>query len=143
MSDFAGVIMHRGGRFTTYESARRHAEERAFIEAELADAERDGTTAVVITHHAPTPRSIAPRFRRSALNPGFASNLERVIGRYQPALWIHGHMHDSVDVTLGATRVLANPGGYNAAENRRYDPALCVEVDPQSPRPEATTPTWC
>ena len=143
MSDFAGVIMHRGRRFTTWESARRHAEERAFIEAELADAERDGTTAVVITHHAPTPRSIAPRFRRSALNPGFASNLERVIGRYQPALWIHGHMHDSVDVTLGATRVLANPGGYNAAENRRYDPALCVEVDPQSPRPEAKTPTWC
>ena len=32
--------------------------------------------------------------------------------------------HNSVDVTLGATRMLANPGGYNAAENRRYDPAL-------------------
>ena len=130
VSDFDGWIQHeRGtGRFTTYESVRRHREERDFIEAELADAERDGKTAVVITHHAPTPRSIAPRFHGSALNPAFASNLEPLIARYQPALWIHGHVHSSVDVMLGETRVLANPGGYNAEENPDYDPALCVEV---------------
>ena len=130
MDDFDGKIRHEAGtgRFTTYEAARRHAEERAFIEAELADAQRDGTTAVVITHHAPTPRSIAPRFHRHALNPAFASNLEWLIGRYQPRLWIHGHMQDSVDVMIGETRVLANPGGYNATENRGYDPTLSVEI---------------
>ena len=131
ISDFDGWITHRGGtkRFTTYESARRHAEERAFIEDELADAERDGTTAVVITHHSPTPQSIAPRFQGNALNPAFASNLEPLIARYQPALWIHGHVHNSVDLTLGPTRMLANPGGYEAAENPEYDPELCVEVE--------------
>ena len=131
ISDFDGWITHHGGteRFTTYESARRHAEERAFIEDALAGAERDGTTAVVITHHSPTPRSIAPRFRGSVLNPAFASDLESLIARYQPALWIHGHMHNSVDANLGATRVLANPGGYDAAENPEYDPVLCVEVE--------------
>ena len=130
ISDFDGWIQHEQGtgRFTTYESARRHAEERAFIEAELADAARDDTTAVVITHHAPTPRSIAPRFHGSALNPAFASNLERLIARYKPDLWIHGHMHNSVDITVGETRVLANPAGYNPAENPDYDPALCVEL---------------
>ena len=130
VSDFDGWIRNEQGtgRFTTYESARRHAEERAFIEAELADAERDGTTAVVITHHAPTPRSIAPRYCGSALNPAFASNLERLIARYKPALWIHGHMHNSVDITVGETRVLANPAGYNSEENPDYDPALFIEV---------------
>ena len=130
ISDFDGWIQYeRGtGRFTTYESVRRHTGERAFIEAELADAERDGTTAVVITHHAPTARSIAPRFHASPLNPAFASNLEGVITRFQPALWIHGHVHSSVDVMLGETRVVANPGGYNADENPHYDPALCVEL---------------
>ena len=130
ISDFDGWIRHEQGtgRFTTYESARRHAEERAFIEAELADAERDGTTAVVTTHHAPTPRSIAPRNYGSALNPAFASNLERLIARYKPALWIHGHMHTSVDITVGETRVLANPAGYNSEENPDYDPALFIEV---------------
>ena len=62
------------------------------------------------------------------MNPAFVSNLERIIARYQPALWIHGHMHNSVDVTLGQTRVLANPAGYNAAENPDYEPALCIEL---------------
>ena len=74
-----------------------------------AGPERDDTTAVVITHHSPTPRSIAPRFRGSVLNPAFASNLEPLIVRYQPALWIHGYMHNSVGVTVGATCMLANP----------------------------------
>ena len=130
MSDFAGQILHKGGtrRFTSYASARRHAEERRFIEAELAAAQREGKAAVVITHHAPTPRSIAPRFHGHPMNPGFASNLEALIGRYEPRLWIHGHVHDSVDLTIGATRVLANPGGYDANENPTYDPALCIEL---------------
>ena len=76
------VQQERGtGRFTTYESVRRQREEPALIESELADAERDGTTAVVISHHAPTPRSIAPKFGESTLNPAFASNLEPVIAR--------------------------------------------------------------
>ena len=86
ISDFDGWILHEKGtgRFTTHESARRHAEERAFIEAELADAARDGTTAVVITHHSPTPRSIAPRFLGNTLNPAFASNLEPLIAQSLP-----------------------------------------------------------
>ena len=115
-------------RFTTYESVRRHREERAFIEAELADAERDGITAVVVTRYAPTARSMSPQFHGSTLNPAFASNLEPLIARYQPAFWIHDHVHSSVDVMLGETRALANPGGYNCDENPDYDPALCVEL---------------
>ena len=130
VSDYDGWIQHEQGteRFTSHESVRRHVEERTFIEDELADADRDGATSMVITHHAPTPRSIAPRFQGSASNPAFASNLERLITRYQPALGIHGHMHNGVDVTLGRTRVLANPAGYNAAENPHCNPALCIEL---------------
>ena len=37
-------------------------------------------------------------------------------------------MHDSVDEQLGETRVVANPGGYTASENRRFDPTLCIDV---------------
>ena len=76
MADFTGAIQRGRTRFTTHESARRHAAERAFIEGELASARRVGQTAVVITHHAPTPRSIAPHFERHPCNPGFASDLD-------------------------------------------------------------------
>ena len=131
LSDFTGAIRHRGGpdgRFTTRESARRHAEHRAFVEAELEQAERSGLTPVVITHHAPSPKCIRPWFEGSRLNPGFASDLDSVIARYQPPLWVHGHMHDRVDELLGETRVVCNPGGYSRVEGHAFDPGFVVEV---------------
>ena len=128
VSDFVGAIRHRGERFTVAESARRHVEDRRFIERELSAAQAAGEVAVVVTHHAPTPRSIRPWYAGNPLNPAFASDLERLIARHAPPLWIHGHMHDSVDEQLGDTRVLANPGGYTPAENPRFDPMLVVEV---------------
>jgi len=131
LSDFTGAIRHHGGQdglFATRECARRHAEDRAFIESELEEAERSGLTPVVITHHAPSPKCIRPWFEGSRLNPGFASDLDAVIARYQPPLWVHGHMHDRVDETLGGTRVLCNPGGYNRVEGHEFDPAFVVEV---------------
>ena len=131
LSDFTGTIRYHGGpdgRFTTRESARRHAEHRAFIEAELKKAERSGLTPVVITHHAPSPRCIRPWFENSRLNPGFASDLDALIARYQPPLWVHGHMHDPVDERLGDTRIIANPHGYRRVEGHSFDPALVLEV---------------
>lgn len=61
------------------------------------------------------------------MSPAFASHLEPILARYQPALCIHGPMHDSVDGTPGQTPVLANPAGYNATENPDFDPALYIE----------------
>ena len=131
LSDFTGAIRHHGGRdglFTTSESARRHSEERAFIERELDMAEQSGVTPVVITHHAPSPRCIRPWFEGSRLNPGFASDLDAVIARYQPPLWVHGHMHDRVDERLGDTRVVCNPAGYSRVEGHEFDPSFVLEV---------------
>lgn len=131
LADFTGAIRDRtaeGGLLTTHETARRHAEDRAFIEAELSKARDAGLAAVVITHHAPSPRCVRPWFASSPLNAGFASDLEETIARFRPALWIHGHMHDPIDETLGETRVIANPRGYPGVEGRDFDPALVLEV---------------
>ena len=129
LNDFCGSIRGASWRnFTTWESAHRHAKDRAFIKAELAQAGKDGLETVVVTHHAPSPRSIADRYVGDALNPGFASDLEEVIRRFQPALWVHGHVHQAVDFTIGRTRVLANPRGYNKKEARDFTPDLVVEL---------------
>ena len=136
MPDFR-VIRHAGSAFSPQESARRHAADRDFIEQELRGATDAGLTTVVITHHAPTPRSIRPWYQGNALNPAFASRLDALIATFEPPLWIHGHMHDSIDEQLGGTRVVANPGGYTASENPRYDPGLCVEVAQESMRARA------
>lgn len=132
MPDFNGAIRHfdaEKGLLTTGESARRHAAHRAFIERELARAEAEGVeTVVVITHHAPSPVCVRPWYRDSKVNAGFASNLDEVIERYRPRLWIHGHMHDRVDERIGQTRIIANPHGFSLTEGADFDPNLIVTL---------------
>lgn len=86
---------------------------------------------VVITHFAPSRGSIATRFVGSPLNACFVSDLQAQIERWQPALWLHGHVHDSCDYQIGHTRVVANPRGYapkGVVENPRFDPSLVIEL---------------
>jgi Icc-related predicted phosphoesterase len=75
---------------------------------------------VVITHHAPSFRSVNETFRYDTLmNGGYASALDDWIESMgKPDYWIHGHMHDPVDYLMGNTRVIANPRGYLGFESR-------------------------
>ena len=51
------------------------------------------------------------------------------IERYEPALWVHGHMHDSFDYRLGRTRVVCNPRGYFPHQlNPDFRPLLVVQT---------------
>lgn len=67
---------------------------------------------VVITHHAPSYQSVAPKFKTNELNPFFVSDLNSFIEPSQVQLWIHGHTHNAVDYMIGNTRVVCNPLGY-------------------------------
>ncbi|MBV8222568.1 MAG: metallophosphoesterase [Candidatus Eremiobacteraeota bacterium] len=80
---------------------------------------------VVVTHTAPSFKSQHPRFNSSKLNGFFASGLDALVERLGPRLWIHGHMHDAVDYTIGTTRVISNPRGY-AGENANWSPVATV-----------------
>ena len=87
---------------------------------------------MVVTHFAPSLHSVSPRFAGSPVNAGFVSNLEAQIERWQPALWLHGHTHDSFDYRVGATRVVCNPRGYEKGgvlENPDFDPFLMIDLE--------------
>lgn len=71
---------------------------------------------VVVTHHAPHPKSLNPLYKNEALNVAFASNFERLLGL--SAAWIHGHTHYAVDYTMDDTRILSNPRGYFKVANQ-------------------------
>ena len=75
---------------------------------------------VAVTHHAPTPLSIAEWFKEDRLmNGGFHSDLsEFIVYRPQIKLWTHGHMHNVSDYWMGDTRVVCNPRGYVKYEQR-------------------------
>lgn len=132
MYDFSRIKLNDAAEsplFTPEESVRQFTRHSGWLAERLAEP-FDGPT-VVITHHAPSTRSIHPRFADSLVNGGFVSQAEWLIGEAGPALWVHGHTHDSFDYRVGRTRVLCNPRGYvrnGVLENAAFDPERVVEV---------------
>lgn len=129
MNDFRLIeVIEEDGRervLTPSDTVALHEKSVAFLDAALADAL---LPTVVVTHHLPHPNSIAPRYRASRLNAAFCSNLEPLILRHQPLLWIHGHTHDSMDYCIGNTRIVCNPLGYGD-ENPWFDPFKVATIE--------------
>ena len=72
---------------------------------------------IVVTHHLPTSRSTAPRFRDSHLNCFFVCPAaEEILVQKAPRMWVHGHTHEELDYQFGPTRVFCNPFGYVGVE---------------------------
>jgi predicted phosphodiesterase len=115
--------------FAPEDAARRFRSLAGWLRSRL-DTAHAGPT-VVITHHAPSPRSIHPRFEGSPVNACFVSDLQALMGGDRVQLWVHGHTHDSFDYEVNGTRVVCNPRGYargEVNENRAFDPQLTIEV---------------
>ena len=129
--DFSRIRAGDDGRlFTPADSQALFDAHAGWLERKLAEPYAGPT--VVITHHAPSPRSIHPRFAGSLLNACFVSDAEKLLDGRRARLWIHGHTHDSFDYVVNGTRVVCNPRGYardGVNENARFDPALTIEID--------------
>ncbi len=129
VEDFA-AIRNSDRAFTPEASVDLHEESRAWIEAELK-VKFDGPTAVV-THHLPAAMSVANQYANDPLNPAFASRLEKIIEKFRPELWIHGHTHVPCDYELFGTRVVCNPRGYpRETRGSKFDPGLTIELSGQ------------
>ncbi|KQV73242.1 metallophosphoesterase [Rhizobium sp. Root1220] len=112
-------------KFKPIHAFRKHQETRNFIAAAMeGSAER---TTVVLTHHAPSSRSVPSWYREGSAVACYASHLESLILDAQPALWIHGHLHNRSDYHIGQTRVVSNPRGY-PGERTGFDPGFVVEI---------------
>ncbi|MCM2475586.1 phosphohydrolase [Rhizobium sp. CG5] len=103
----------------------RHEVSRSFINNALAKTFPGKR--IVVTHHAPSPLSQDSRYIGSPTNPAFISDLTELIQRWQPDLWVHGHVHQFFDYKIGNTRVLCNPKGY-AKERTGFRPELVISI---------------
>ena len=112
---------------TSREIIARHIESKAFISGEMAKS-WTGTT-VILTHHAPSPRSLMKQYQGDATNAAFASDLTDVIQTGRPDVWIHGHIHEFRDYVEGHTRVICNPLGYRHERGKNgYRPGFVIEL---------------
>jgi Icc-related predicted phosphoesterase len=132
MRDFSRIRLGEAPEalFTPANSAALFGIDAAWLDRKLA-APYAGPT-VVITHHAPSRKSIHGRFADSLLNACFVSDAERLIDGSRARLWIHGHTHDSFDYVLNGTRVVCNPRGYakdGVNENPLFDANFSVEIN--------------
>ena len=132
MRDFSRIRVGAGleALFTPADSAALFKMHTSWLEAKLAEPFSGPT--VVITHHAPSSKSIHPRFADSLLNACFVSDAEHLIDQRYARLWIHGHTHDSFDYFVNGTRVVCNPRGYakdGVNGNPTFDANFMVEID--------------
>jgi predicted phosphodiesterase len=127
MTDYRRIRTAAHRRLRPADTREAHYVARRFLEGMLQEP-FEGQT-VVVSHHAPSDRSISDRFRaESHINASYASDLEVLMGP-PVALWVHGHTHDSLDYQVGGTRVRCNPRGYIPHEpNPGFEPGLVVEI---------------
>jgi predicted phosphodiesterase len=82
---------------------------------------------IIVTHHAPSYRSVSEQFVGEPFNNFFVSNLDEMIMRLSAKIWIHGHVHSHWDYMIGDTKILCNPLGYPNEIKHKVDVKI-VEV---------------
>lgn len=127
MTDYRRIrVSPAYSKFKPKDSRRLHLESVAWLEKEIQACA--GNRPVIITHHAPSPRSLKPGTHHLPIASAYASNLESLIAASNAKLWVHGHIHHSSDYQVGSTRVVANTRGYPDEADSGFNPALIIEV---------------
>ena len=91
-------------------------------------SELEGQNNIVVTHHAPSLRSVPDDHKGNVISAAYASNLENVIEKHNPRLWIHGHLHNSSNYHINKTQVVCNPRGYSDERNSEFKDNLLIEI---------------
>ena len=86
-------IMTSQGPLRALQTLEDHQVSQEWLRQQLSTPFQGKT--VVVTHHAPHPLSVHPRFGGDILNAGFMSDMTDLL--FQADLWLHGHTHDSVE----------------------------------------------
>jgi predicted phosphodiesterase len=125
MNDFK-LIRTPSGRLRPGDTVQFHQTSVAWLKSQLK--KNDPKKTVIITHHAPSERSIPPQNADDILNAAFASDLDSLIRASRIPLWIHGHTHYNVDYKVGVTRIYSNQRGYPTEMLRCFEPGRIIEI---------------
>lgn len=131
LNDYRKIRIDSYRKLRVNDTISLHLKNLKFLKKELEGTDNN---AIIITHHAPSHKSIHPNYIGDELNGAYNSDLSDLMLDYKPILWCHGHTHDSFDYEIGNTRVLCNPRGYprgllkNAYENVNFNEAKIISI---------------
>jgi len=125
MSDYK-LIQTSSGRLHPKDTVKLHQASLAWLRAQLQFSKPEKT--VIVTHHAPSEKSIPSRYAGDILNGAFASDLKTVIKECQVLLWIHGDTHHCVDYRIGETRIYSNQRGYPSEREAAFNAKAIIDL---------------
>lgn len=126
MNDYQ-LIKRNGKRLLPSHTIEEHHLTAEMLSHFIDMAHDKGGNVVVLTHHAPSYRSVENQYLGDALNAAYANRLDALVEK--TTLWVHGHTHHSYDYRIGAGRVVCNPRGYYPRHlNKDFNPHLLVTV---------------
>ena len=126
MNDFRQIRTENYRRIRPADLVEQSVKTRDWLRVRLA-LPHDGPT-VVITHHAPTLRSLQGNPHAGGhMDAAYANRWEDLMGGDQVALWVHGNSHTAVDYDVAGTRVVCNPRGY-PGEDTGFNASLVLTL---------------
>jgi predicted phosphodiesterase len=127
MTDFRRIrVSPNYSKFKSIDAAIAHKKSVHWLQANLANHETEKL--VVVTHHAPSQKSVPLEYQADIVSAAYASHLDDLVASSDVGLWIHGHTHHSWDYKIDSTRIVCNPRGYPDEPNHFFDPKLVIEI---------------
>lgn len=113
-------------KLRSVDTYKLHQYSKLWLEESLAASESYQN--VVITHHAPSIKSVPEIYKSDPLTAAYASDMEGLISTYKPLYWIHGHIHTPARYHIEKTEVICNPHGYIDERYNGYNNELIIEI---------------
>lgn len=118
MPDYRWTLDSPTDPFSPWRTTLKHHESLMALEADME--KHPDVPYVVLTHH--TPSRSCSTWPISVITQGFCNQDDAFLKAHpQIAAWVHGHIHDVADLTIGHTHVVCNPHGY-LREHTKYRP---------------------
>lgn len=128
MSDYRKIrVSPQFSKLRSIDVSAMHTQSLAWLKKQLETHKKE--TNVVITHHGPSIKSLPDGYSDNVINAAYVSKLDHFLKDHHPAMWIHGHLHNSSDYTIGDCRVICNPRGYPGERNPEFTENFQVEVN--------------
>ena len=134
MNDYRVIKNDHSGyrRLSINDTIDRHHKTMDYIEMMVENAPSNKKI-VIATHHSPSYLSIVSKYENDyEMNGGYHSDLSKfILDNPNIVLWTHGHTHEVLDYSIGSTRIVCNPRGYEGDrynENTGWNPNLILEI---------------
>lgn len=103
-----------------------------YLEYELKINTNSKLKNFVITHFAPSRKSIDKRFEHDITSAYWSNNLSDSLIGFSD-YWVHGHLHCSYNYAENGTQIICNPRGYSKlfdiSENVSFDKNLIIDTN--------------